>query len=385
MNRRIFSRLLTLAFTISVPACAQNAPEWHDPSPHKIQFVTVEEGIHLEVLDWGGSGRSVILLAGSGNTAHVFDGFAEKLTSFCHVYGITRRGFGASTHAESGYAEQRLSQDILVVLDSLKIASPVLMGHSAAGGEMTRFGNDHSGRISGLVYMDAAGDPTDWPASSPAYMQLYHNLVVTRDPNEPKKPEPDRSSFQAYREWQVKIGEVATPESELRNLYEANPDGSMGKSKSSPAIFRAYGDGAQKRDYSRITVPVLAFFPSKGTAKPDYKTEEHRIAAEQFDAATKAYVDRWKKNLSTAPGGVRIVEMPGANHYLFLSNPEDVIRELKVFLFELNRLKDLFPCPSKAGGRNRPQKIQDLKIRFTPLGFGLVEGLQSQRLLPGSG
>lgn len=240
------SAVLSLVALIAATSSAQDSSGWRDPSPHKIQFVTVEEGVQLEVLDWGGLGRNVVLLAGSGNTAHVFDGFAEKLTSFCHVYGITRRGFGASTHAESGYAEQRLAQDILVVLDSLKIASPVLMGHSAAGGEMTRFGGDHSDRISGLVYMDAAGDPTDWPASSPAYREIYHKLVEASK-DEPKKPEPDRSSFQAYREWQVKIGEVATPESELRNLYEANPDGSVGPLQGFFRDLSAHaGDGAQQ-------------------------------------------------------------------------------------------------------------------------------------------
>src|SRR5579864_7232606 len=182
MHRPIFFRLLVVVLMASLGACAQDSAAWHDPSKHQVQFVTVEEGVRLEVLDWGGSGRNVVLLAGSGNTAHVFDGFAEKLTGFCHVYGITRRGFGASSHPDTGYAEQRLAQDILVVLDSLKIAAPVLMGHSAAGGEMTRFGDDHSDRLSGLVYMDAAADPTDWPASSPAYMQLYRNLVeASRD------------------------------------------------------------------------------------------------------------------------------------------------------------------------------------------------------------
>ena len=30
--------------------------EWKDPSPHATRFVTVEEGVQLEVLDWGGSG-----------------------------------------------------------------------------------------------------------------------------------------------------------------------------------------------------------------------------------------------------------------------------------------------------------------------------------------
>jgi len=43
------------------------------PSKHKIQFVNVEDGVRLEVPDWGGSGRPIVLLAGLGFTAHVFD------------------------------------------------------------------------------------------------------------------------------------------------------------------------------------------------------------------------------------------------------------------------------------------------------------------------
>ena len=30
--------------------------EWKDPSPHTTRLVTVEEGVQLEVLDWGGPG-----------------------------------------------------------------------------------------------------------------------------------------------------------------------------------------------------------------------------------------------------------------------------------------------------------------------------------------
>src|ERR1700730_5351215 len=69
---------------------------WRDASPHVVRFVTVEKNVQLEVLDWGGSGRPVVLLAGGGDNAPVFDDFAPKLASSFHVYGITRRGFGAS-------------------------------------------------------------------------------------------------------------------------------------------------------------------------------------------------------------------------------------------------------------------------------------------------
>jgi hypothetical protein len=56
----------------------------------RAQFITVESGVKLEVLDWGGPGRPVVLLAGSGNDAHVFDTFATKLIRKYHAYGITR-------------------------------------------------------------------------------------------------------------------------------------------------------------------------------------------------------------------------------------------------------------------------------------------------------
>src|SRR6266478_9420649 len=105
-------RLLLLTLIASTPE-AQNSGSWHDLSNHQVRLVTVEDGVQLEVLDWGGSGRLVVLLAGSGNTAHVFDEFAPKLASSYHVYGITRRGYGISTHPDSGYSEQRLAEDVL--------------------------------------------------------------------------------------------------------------------------------------------------------------------------------------------------------------------------------------------------------------------------------
>jgi hypothetical protein len=52
-----------------------------DSSPHQVQFVNVEKDVKLEVLDWGGTGRPLVLLAGLGSTAHVYDHFALKLIS----------------------------------------------------------------------------------------------------------------------------------------------------------------------------------------------------------------------------------------------------------------------------------------------------------------
>jgi pimeloyl-ACP methyl ester carboxylesterase len=98
----------------------------------------------LEVLDWGGSGRPLVLLTGLGNTPHIFDKFTPKLTATYHVYGITRRGFGASSAPSpltATYSADRLGEDVLTVLDALKSNRPVLAGHSLAGEELNSVGS----------------------------------------------------------------------------------------------------------------------------------------------------------------------------------------------------------------------------------------------------
>jgi hypothetical protein len=58
------SSVLCLLFAVATRASPQQT-EWKDASPHTTRFVTVEDGVQLEVLDWGGSGQPILLLAGS--------------------------------------------------------------------------------------------------------------------------------------------------------------------------------------------------------------------------------------------------------------------------------------------------------------------------------
>jgi non-heme chloroperoxidase len=90
--------------------------------------------------------------------AHVFDDFAPKLSRDYHVYGITRRGFGASSAPvpdAANYSADRLGDDVLAVLDALKLERPVLVGHSIAGEELSSVGTRYPDRIGGLIYLEA--------------------------------------------------------------------------------------------------------------------------------------------------------------------------------------------------------------------------------------
>jgi pimeloyl-ACP methyl ester carboxylesterase len=329
-------------------ACAADLA---DPSPHQIRFVDVAPGVRLEVLDWGGTGRDVVLLAGSGHSAHVYDDFALKLKDCCHVYGITRRGYGASSAPASDYSERRLAQDVVQVIDALGIRRVVLVGHSMAGEELTRIGIDHADRAAGLVYLDAAADLTDFPASSPAHRDLFRALPARMQGPPPPAPS-DMESPKAFNAWRVRHHELAFPESDLLNTFVTGPTGALLRFKTSREVHEAIGAGAVKPDYASVKLPVLAFFatrcsPPSDTA--DYacvgraSTPPHheprdaheRAAIKAFEDATDVYTNRWKTSLRRAPAGVRIVDLAGANHYVFLSHGSDVLNEVRRFIAHL--------------------------------------------------
>src|SRR5258708_37641713 len=77
------------------PLYSQQSASWQDPSPHLVQFVTIDNNVRLEVLDWGGSIRPIVLFARGGNTAHGFYELSPKPTAKYQVYRLTRRRFRA--------------------------------------------------------------------------------------------------------------------------------------------------------------------------------------------------------------------------------------------------------------------------------------------------
>jgi non-heme chloroperoxidase len=330
--KKFLFRSLVLGLAVSVASSAQEPASWPDPSKHKVQFVTVEDGVRLEVLDWGGTGRPVVLLAGLGSTAHVFDGFAEKLTGSYHVYGITRRGYGASSQPASGYTEQRRTEDDLRVFDALGLANPVVAGHSVGGHELSQLGIYHYERVAGLVYLDALNDGVDDYSEYDALCAKLPKAMQER----PSPAPSDLSSFDAFANWRARTDGISVPESELRNEFAENPDGSVGNYKTPGYVPEAIMNGDHKHDYSQIRVPVLAFvgypeLPQDQIEKNHLtNTADHVVVQAVFGTYVGMTKNRIKR-INRAAGGAQVVELWDANHFVFLSNEQDVIRELTAF------------------------------------------------------
>jgi pimeloyl-ACP methyl ester carboxylesterase len=336
VNKYCYITIHLVVLCLAAPGGAQESAPWHDPSKHNVQFVTVEENVQLEVLDWGGTGRPVVLLAGRGFTAHVFDGFAEKLTDSYHVLGITRRGFGASSKPKSAYTEQRLAEDDLRVFDALKLVAPVVVGHSVAGNELSLLGIHHYGQIGGLVYLDALNDGTD---DYTDYDALCSKLPESMQKG-PVASAADLRSFPAYRDWRKQTQGISIPESELRNDFLQNPDGSVGSHTTPEYVFDAMATGDKRHDYSEIRSPVLAFVvydtpdgtPQEQIRKYNVTDATQRTNVEavygEYIGMARIRIDR----INRAAGGARVVELWGADHFVFLSNESVVLRELRAFL-----------------------------------------------------
>lgn len=327
------STLVCVALALPGLIRAQDSAAWHDPSPHNIQFITVDNDVQLEVLDWGGTGWTIVLIPGMGNNAHVFDEFAPKLAARYHVYGVTRRGFGASSHPASGYQADRLGDDILAVLDALKLKSPVLVGHSFGGEEMSSIGSRKAERVAGLVYLDA-GYEYAFDNGKGVTPEERAGLNVLPDP--PPFRAVDRASFGAYEIRYKEINGISLPEAERRQSYEPTADGHVGKFRTLPAVYDAITAGRQK--YVQIKTPVLAIFTPPHALGSWYMNNEDpavRTGVETFLTRDEALVEKQAKAFEVGIPTAKVVRLPHANHYVFISNESDVLREMDAFIGKL--------------------------------------------------
>jgi pimeloyl-ACP methyl ester carboxylesterase len=326
-----FCWLGALFIALTCLLCAQQSGSWEDPSPHSLQLVAVDQNVRLEVLDWGGTGRPVVLLAGGGNTAHIYDEFAPKLTGSYHVYGITRRGFGASGFSATDDPADRLGDDVVAVTDALRLNRPVLVGHSLAGVELSSVANRHPDRVAGLVYLDAA------------YSYAFDNgkgadvmdMQKLRPPQPPEPDSADLASFSALTKYNERVNGVRFPEAELRQQRKSTPAGGVGKQQDFPggALFMPLLTGARK--YVDIPVPALIIFANPhalGTWVNDSTDPTVRAAARSYSFALAALTERQANAVENALPAAHVVTLRGAHHHVFLSNEADVIREIRNFL-----------------------------------------------------
>jgi non-heme chloroperoxidase len=291
--------------------------------------LNVQDEVKLEVLDWGGSGRPMILLHGGNSTAHEFDTFAPKLIGSYHVYGITRRGCGASSApppTDANYTADRLGDDVLAVIGQLGIDPPVLLGHSLGGQELSSIGSRHPDKVAGLIYLDAAYQYAYYDRSK-GFLDIEVNEVRRKleqlEPGKrPRNPKPLIDEL-----LQTDLPDLERTLRQIDERFKNAPPQSPASTQARPPmppILAAMMRGSQR--YTYIRDPVLAIYalePVSGQAdSPDRAAAEARNQMKRDQAAA----------FQVGVPSARVVRLDNASHDVFLSNEAEILREMDNFI-----------------------------------------------------
>jgi pimeloyl-ACP methyl ester carboxylesterase len=289
-------------------------------------MIRIGPSVSLEVLDWGGHGPSLVFLAGLGNTAHVFDDFAPQFSDSFHVVGITRRGFGASAGPPPPGNLDTLVADITAVLDTLGFEQVVLVGHSIAGEEMTRFAELHPPRCAGLIYLDAAYDRSG---------------ADTLASQQPSVPGPqirvaDTASLASWRALYPRVMGIDEPESEIRATTRFDAKGRyVGRVTADSLTARVASIGRATR-YDKVACHALAVYAmpdSVADVVPYYKELDAagRAQSTALLRFVQAVVVDSRDRIARLPQ-YTVVDVHGGNHFIFLQRPGQVARAMRAFL-----------------------------------------------------
>ena len=223
---------------------------------------------------------------------------------------------------KANYTADRLADDVLAVIDKLKLNRPILVGHSIAGEELSSIGSRYPEKVAGLVYLDAG---YKYAFFDPKRGDIGIDInVLQEDLSLLNTPMPVSAYKAKVREvLGVDVPQFQTDLLKFQGLLQGMPDTMpapvLPPDTSSPSA--AIVDGSQK--YTTIKCPVLAIFaiPKDGAeGLPPH-----------FGAEVAAQADSFEHGLPSA----HVVRLMNAEHYVFQSNEKEVLEQINAFATKL--------------------------------------------------
>ena len=303
-----------------------------DTTPHTEKCVTVDKGVQLQVLDWGGADKpeTMVLLTGLGDNAHVYDRFAYQFTDYFHVIGITRRGFLPSSQPKEGYDVDTRARDDIEVLKVLGISKAVFVGHSIAGSELSKIGLSFKDYVDKLVYLDAN--------------DLSRNVQGPKLPLPPYKEGRDERSLQVYQAAQARLENKLEPDQAVCLRMQFDAKGAITDTTLLGWVSAKISEGVKEpanspTDWADIRAPRLGIFnlPSVQARMPFYwylSSEDKKKFDENWPAFVGWNGDTIDQFAAVYPGKPTpiVYRLPDAPHYFYMTDQAFVVRAMREFL-----------------------------------------------------
>jgi pimeloyl-ACP methyl ester carboxylesterase len=292
-------------------------------------------GVKLHYLDWGGSGTTIVLLAGLGDTAQMYRGLGAKLTKDFRVVGLTRRGHGRSDRPDSGYDLATLVEDISRFLEAMGIARTALVGHSFAGLEMPRLALCSPESVSAIVYLDAL-----FPKLNPEH-DLSGDPVWAVLPSRLSDQDlASRETYLAYHRrawpaWSALWCEAI--EADLLDKVIIRDDGQVENHHDDELMNSIYGAVLSTRnpEYGKVEAPMLAIVPdgSYHQSVPIDAADELRKAADEFWVRkTLPWIRQRTETFRQAVPAAQVITIDSPYHHIFLAEEDKVMKAITHFM-----------------------------------------------------
>ena len=290
-------------------------------------------GVKLHYLDWGGTGKPLVLLTGLGATSKYYGGLAPKLTKRFKVLGLTRRGHGQSDRP----AEFNLDifvEDIRHFLDAMGIERAILVGHSMAGFEMPLFARRYPQRVEAIVYMDAIYPKMD---SEPDFSDDPTNALPSIEPTAD-----DFASLNAYFAYKRKARPdwariwCKAIEDDLLECVRIEADGRIQETSDDEYFGRIWQEVAsQYPEYEKVKCPMLAIFPI-GHYHPsvplNVSDEIQKAANKYWQERVLPFIQETIKSFRQTAPKAHIVELDTPYHRIFLAREDETVGAIFDFL-----------------------------------------------------
>jgi non-heme chloroperoxidase len=312
------------------PVCIDTPP--YDTVPYEAEkFISVAPGVNVEVLDWGGSGETMVLLTGSGDNAHVYDYFAFQFTDFFHVIGITRRGWLPSSQPEGGYDVATRAADDIKVLDTLGINKAVFVGHSIAGSELSKIAVKYPSYVDKLVYLDAADISERF-----TFPDVPYPFMLFTDA--------DFKSLFTFQAANARLLGVREPIPATCLSFAFDQDGRVTGTSTPESIEAQLAKGAilpanPPTDWAEIKEPRLGIFAlftleAKLPYYPYLSPADQTVFDQRFPRVIQWYSNVISLFAEQHPGSPTpiVYLLPGAPHYIYINHEAEVVLQMRNFL-----------------------------------------------------
>jgi hypothetical protein len=153
----------------------------------------------------------------------------------------------------------------------------------------------------------------------------------------------DSASAQSVAAYMKRAFGVALPEAEIRTNSYFGPDGRLTKhpaprptSNASAKVLSA----TARSEYARITVPALAIYtviesPAQFFRRYSVFDAENQALAQRFFETQTGWMKMVRDRFRAEVKRGTVIEIPGANHYIFISHEAQVEAEMRAFLARL--------------------------------------------------